>query len=323
MVFYYPQARIQKNSAIQISNMKNIDFLSLDGRSLKTFLMVLEEESISRAANRLGVTQSAVSHLLDKLRLAMGDPLFVRVGRGIAPTEQAVALRAPVQAVLDGLKALTDKRVFDPGLGQLEYTIAANDFQRDLIFPGLLRELADEGVDTRLRFIASGISAISLLRQARCQLLITPFPPEAADVYQQRLFDDSVSCFYDSARREAPDTLEAFIESDYIEVRFDENTSAMEHVYKAVGSAMKQPRLSVPNFSALPAFLAHSEAICVLPSLMGRVSLKGFASSPLPFPDQGMTMYMAWHRRDHADAAHQWLRKRIKAFVERSINQAE
>ncbi|NNC55331.1 MAG: LysR family transcriptional regulator, partial [Pseudomonadales bacterium] len=62
--------------------MKNINYLSLDGQSLTTFLAVLEELSVSRAAERLGVTQSAVSHTLTKLRLAMGDPLFVRSGRG-------------------------------------------------------------------------------------------------------------------------------------------------------------------------------------------------------------------------------------------------
>ena len=108
--------------------MKKIDFYSLDGRGLKTFLVVLEEMSVSRAAERLGVTQSAVSHTLDKLRLALGDPLFVRSGRGIAATERAVSLQEPVRQVLDDLKGLTDQRVFDPSIGTLELTIAANDF---------------------------------------------------------------------------------------------------------------------------------------------------------------------------------------------------
>lgn len=296
--------------------MKEIDFLSLDGRSLRTFLIVLEEMSISRAAVRLGVTQSAVSHLLDKLRLTLGDPLFVRAGRGIAPTERAIALREPIQAVLDNMKALTNQRLFDPSLGQLEYAIAANDFQRDLIFPGLIRQLANEQVDVRFRFIPSGIPATNLLRQARCQLLITPFPPEAPDIYQQRLFDDSVQCFYDSRVRSAPATMEEFIAAEYIEVRFDENEFAMQVTQKTIAAEMKRPRISVPNFSALAAFLKDSDAICALPSLMSKVSLKGFASAPLPFVESGITMYMVWHRRDHLDPAQQWLRKRVKMFVD-------
>ena len=73
--------------------MNKIDYLGLDGNTLRTFLTVLEEMSVSRAAERLGVTQSAVSHTLDKLRVIFGDPLFVRVGRGIESTARARALR--------------------------------------------------------------------------------------------------------------------------------------------------------------------------------------------------------------------------------------
>ena len=71
--------------------MNRIDHLDLDGKSLTTFLTVLEEMSVSRAAERLGVTQSAVSHALDKLRTILDDPLFVRVGRGIEPTARGMS----------------------------------------------------------------------------------------------------------------------------------------------------------------------------------------------------------------------------------------
>lgn len=115
--------------------MSKIDYSTLDGRALRTFLTVLEEESVSKAAEQLGVTQSAVSHTLDKLRVAFGDPLFVRSGRGIHPTERASALREPVQSVLDDLKALADERQFNPKHEPMEYTIAANDLARVLLFP--------------------------------------------------------------------------------------------------------------------------------------------------------------------------------------------
>jgi len=125
--------------------MNNIDYLDLDGKSLRTFLTVLEEMSVSRAAERLGVTQSAVSHALDKLRTILDDPLFVRVGRGIEPTARARSLRTPVESVLDDLKSLTDHRKFDPRVEQMEFTIAANDFPIQLIFPKLLKEVSEEG----------------------------------------------------------------------------------------------------------------------------------------------------------------------------------
>ena len=293
--------------------MKENDFLSLDGRSLRTFLTVLEELSVTGAATRLGVTQSAVSHILDKLRLVLGDPLFVRSGRGIVPTDRAIALHDPVRAVLDDLKGLTNERVFDPLIGALEFTIAANDFQRDLIFPRLLRDLRTEGVDASFRFIPSGVPATDLLRRAHCQLIVTPFPPEGPDIYQTRLFDDYYVCYYDANVRSAPATLEEFIAADYIEVVFDDNESALNTLFPTEPLALKKPRVSVPNFAAVAAFLEGSEMIATETSLMGTINLKGFSSSPPPFKTKPLTMYMAWHKRDHTDPAHQWLRHRIKA----------
>ena len=119
--------------------MNKIDYLSLDGSTLRTFLTVLEESSVSRAAERLGVTQSAVSHTLDKLRVILEDPLFVRAGRGIESTARARALRASVESILDDLKSLTNKRKFDPLIEQMSFTIAANYFPIQLIFPKLLK----------------------------------------------------------------------------------------------------------------------------------------------------------------------------------------
>lgn len=296
--------------------MKEIDFLALDGKSLRTFLVVLEELSVSKAAARLGVTQSAVSHILDKLRLALGDPLFVRSGRGIAPTERAIALREPVRSVLDELKGLTNERVFDPLMGALEFTIAANDFQRDLIFPRLLLDFQTEGVDASFRFVPSGIPAADLLRQARCQLIVTPFPPEGPDIYQLRLFDDHSVCFYDASVRSAPTSLEEFVTADYIEVRFDDSESSLITLFNAEPLALKKPRVSVPNFAAVASFLKGSNLISTELSLMGKINLKGFSSAPVPFKTKALTMYMVWHKRDHIDPAHQWLRHRIKTFFE-------
>lgn len=299
--------------------MKKIDFYSLDGRGLKTFLVVSEEMSVSRAAERLGVTQSAVSHTLDKLRLALGDPLFVRSGRGIAATERAVSLREPVRQMLDDLKGLTDQRVFDPSIGTLELTIAANDFQRDLIFPGLLAELSSQGVDLYTRFIPSGVAAANLLNQDRCQILLTPYPPEGPDFFQLRLFGDHLVCFYDSNSRKAPSTWEELAASDYIEVIFEDNASALNMMSVVDPKEMGQPRLTVSNFNAVSQFLRGSRMISFGASLMGKVGFDGMASTLLPFESDPLTMYLVWHRRNQTDPAHRWFRERVKQFVESNI----
>lgn len=292
--------------------MKEIDFLALDGKSLRTFLVVLEELSVSKAAERLGVTQSAVSHILDKLRLALGDPLFVRSGRNITATERAISLHEPVRAVLDELKALTSQRVFDPLMGSLEFTIAANDFQRDLIFPSLIRELRSEGVDITFNFIPSGHPTTDLLRQGHCQLLITPFPPDGPDIFQKRLFDDEERCFYDAKVRNAPKSKADFMTADYIDVPFKDAARVVKNVSQ--GNRIK-PKITVPNFSDTAVYLKNSDMLTFQLSLMSRTHFQPFASVAIPVGGMSLTMYMAWHKREHIDPASQWLRKKIEARI--------
>ncbi len=173
--------------------MNKIDYSALDGRMLKTFLTVLEESSVSRAAERLGVTQSAVSHALDKLRELFDDPLFVRIGRGIEPSPRAHELREPIESVLEGMRSLTEQRHFDPLSEKMAFTVAANDFPIQLIFPSLLKELDSEGVDLQVRFIPSGIPTASLLRASRYQLLITPTPPKDPQLVKASLLKSKMA----------------------------------------------------------------------------------------------------------------------------------
>ena len=90
---------------------------------------------MTAAATRLGLTQSAVSHALNKLRRIAGDPLFAKSGRGIVATAHAQALAAKARALIDEMRSFAGGVTFEPASAQLSLTIAANDFQRDLLLP--------------------------------------------------------------------------------------------------------------------------------------------------------------------------------------------
>ena len=310
---------IRKNSALIINIMKKIDFLALDGRTLKTFLTVLDESSISKAAERLNVTQSAVSHTLDKLRIAMGDPLFVRSGRHIAATERAIALREPVQKVLDGLRGLTNQHLFDPTVGQLDYVIAANDYQRDLVFPGLLQALSEKNIGISARFISAGLPTAEMLREDRCQFLLTPYPPEGPDIYQVRLFEDRMVCFYDAVKRRAPETVHEFLACDFVDVIFEDNHSSTKELSTLLKVKPKKPKVAVNNFNAVYLFLKNSNMISVGVSSMAKLSCHDLQFADLPFKTPPIPMYLVWHRRNHADPPHRWLREAIQDYVKEHI----
>jgi DNA-binding transcriptional LysR family regulator len=298
-----------------MGHMNNIDHLSLDGNTLRTFLTVLDETSVSRAAERLGVSQSAVSHTLDKLRTIFEDPLFVRVGRGIEPTAKARALRASVESVLDDLKSLTDERNFDPLAEKMEFTIATNDFPLQLIFPKLLKELSDEGINLRIHFIPSGIPNVSSLRASRYQMLITPTPPDNPDFEKVSLVQTKMVCFYDAAIRKPPKSWKQFAKSKYVEVRFSDTESSLMALPSIDTSTMNPPTITVSNFSSLAPMIKGTDRITSQLAVMELGLLKDLDWAPLPFKTGTLNLFLIWHRRDNDDPAHQWLRQRIIGTV--------
>lgn len=291
--------------------MSKIDYLGLDGRALKTFITVMEEGSVSRAAERLFVSQSAVSHTLEKLRATFGDPLFVRAGRGILPTAKAKSLYEPIEGVLAELKALTSTHEFDPMSETIDFTIAVNDPPMQLIFPTLLKELYAEGIEPRLRFIPSGIPSANFRRALRCQILITPAPPEAKDLFRQELFRSKAAVFYDGEMREAPKSRTEFEQSQHVEVQFSHTETSAMAILSLDRAAKNPATVAVPNFNALPAFIKGTNLITTQLGFMGPVILKDLDCSPLPMKTKDISIYMVWHQRDHDDPAHTWLRQRI------------
>ncbi len=292
--------------------MKKIDYLSLDGKNFLVFIAVLEELSVTKAAERLGVTQSSVSHTLDKLRAGLGDPLFVRSGRGIAPTERALSLHEPVLKLLDQLKMLTDSRRFDPTDSEMVFKVAANDFQRSLIFPPISKLLYKKSINVQFTFLPSKIPDLAMLRAGHCDLMITPFPPDGSDIFQVRLFSDDLKCFFDGSIREAPATRRELLNSNYIDVVFEHHQSVMQALSTGYDKTyLPKPSITVPNFDALAEFILGTDLITVQTGKMIQTSLKDLDCTHLPFKTQKLHIYMAWHRRFKCDPAHIWLRELI------------
>ena len=293
--------------------MKKIDYMSVDGSLLRTFLIVLEEKSASAAAARLGVTQSTVSHALARLREFTGDPLFVRSGQALLPTDVALSLKEPVQSVLDDLRGLTHRGAFDPASEDMQFVIAANDMQRDLIFPQLLRDLQADGLSIAFAFIPSGHPTLAMLRDDRCQLALTPFPPDGTDIIQKALFSGEMMCFYDGAMRGAPRTWEEYCAADHLVVRFPDGGTSLRALTGVDKSNIPPARVSVPNFNDIPVFIKGTRLIVTQMNAMKIHTLRDLDMAPLPEPSEPLTIYMAWHKRSTDDPAHIWLRRKVEA----------
>ena len=291
--------------------MTKADHLALDGYLLRTLLTVLEEGSVSRAADRLAVSQSGVSRTLEKLRWIFDDPLFVRVGRGIEPTARAIALRAPLESVLDDLRSLTCTRDFDPQQEEMQFTVAANDFPVQLIFPGLLRELSDEGVNIRLRFIPAGIPSAATLRASRYRFLITPTPPKDPALVRVSLVKSKMAVFHDPQIGKPPKSWAQYLSSKHVEVRFSDTEASIMALPSVALSELPTPLVTVPNFGTLASMIRGTDRITTQLDVMKRGLLSDLDVAPLPIPTKDVDLFLVWHEREHDDLAHKWFRGRI------------
>ncbi|MBK7616788.1 MAG: LysR family transcriptional regulator [Burkholderiales bacterium] len=295
--------------------MSDFDHLDLDGRLLQLLLAVHEEGSVTRAAQRLGVTQSAVSHGLEKLRAIVGDALFVKSGRGITPTAMADLLAGRARLLLDDLRAFSTAAGFDPARLSATITIAANDLQRDLLLPGLLRHLRAQAPGLSLRVIPSGAPQAAMLRDETCQLLITPRPPEGSDIFQKRLFEDRLRVFYDPAQRAAPASLADYLAAEHVTVLYEPRRSLDVDQWLQAQGVQRRIVATVPGMAGLGAMLRGGPWLATAPSLLGQGALRGLATVQVPLDLPAMPMYMVWHRRHQADPVQRWLRDALEAQV--------
>lgn len=295
--------------------MSKFDWLDLDARLLNLLVAVVETGSITAAAQRLGVTQSAVSHLLDKLRGITGDALFVRSGRGIVATARAEAMAVQARELLGGLERFARSSHFEPAHWKTTFTIAANDFQRDVLLPSLVQRLGEQAPGVVLRVIPSNVPSLDMLRQEHCQLAISPRPPEGGDILQKRLFEDRYRVFYDPAQREAPRSKAEYLAADHVTVLYEPRRAIDLDQHLEARGVLRRFTVMVPGFAGLPAFILGSQRLATAPGLLQSHLMRGLASTRAPVPCPPMPMYMIWHRRHQQDPAHQWLRQLLETVA--------
>lgn len=302
-----------------MSSINAVDALDLDGRLLQTLLVVFDEGSVTRAAERLGLTQGAVSHQLDRLRAIVGDALFVKSGRGIAPTVQAQALAQRARVLLEELQGFAHAARFEPARVQMTLTVAANDLQRDLLMPGYLRRLRSAAPGLHLRVVSSGAPRASMLRDGPCQLLVTPRPPDAGDLLQQRLFEDRYVVFHDPGARTAPSGLDDYLASEHVSVVHEPQRALEIDEWMTARGLRRHVVAEVQSFSGVAPLLRGSAALATLPSLLASHLMRGLAMAELPLPCPAMPMYMVWHQRHQDDPLHRWLRAELLATVPQAL----
>ncbi len=314
----------------------------LDLNLLVAFDALARERNVTRAAQRTGVTQSAMSHALSRLRELLGDPLLVR-GRGaMMLTPRAEALVVPLRSGLSTLgRALAQPVTFEPASARRAFRIASPDLFDVLVVPELLQQMrrAAPGVDVVVTPLAERGLA-ERLESGELDVAVVPrVDPLGGDaesrapagLLQSRLFRDRFVCFLRAGhpaltaaakkRRGAPRlSLRAFSELSHALISpSGEGPGFVDRLLTERGLG-RRIALRIPHFYAALAIVAKSDLVLTAPHALGHLAPEASAVAmlecPLPLPKHSVNL--VWHERYVKDPGHTWLR-RLLSDVSREL----
>jgi len=284
---------------------------------LPIFAALMEERSVTRAAQRVGMTQPALSNALARLRLMMQDQLFIRERYGLQPTPIALEL-APV--IADALARLDDavlgQQDFDPGNAERVITIAPNGYVEFVLVPAVVARLQEVAPGIKLRLtpygndlaetgVVSGTTALVLGRIVD--------PPD--NLVVQHVMDEGLACIVRADHPEVGDviTREQFERLKHVNVVPPGRMRAGLFQALSQQQLRRDVAISVTNFFAVAEMVAVTNYCATLPRLICRRLAHDPRVKVLPAPvDLGtFPVEMAWHVRYRHDPAHRWLRSLI------------
>jgi DNA-binding transcriptional LysR family regulator len=275
---------------------------------------LMDERNVTRAAERLRLSQPAVSAALNRLRESFGDPLFVRMQRGILPTPRAVELARAAKAVLSQIEDIIDAQPFDPSRSEAVFRIGANDYAQLAVVIPLIRWLGDMAPNIRVEVTGLSRNLGEQLERHGVDIAITLFSEPPKGSHWAMLFGETYVC---AARKNHPQigktlSLDQFCALPQVAVASADPRSA-DPVDEALAALGRKRRvvLKMPNFFVLPRVLRHNNFISVAPERLIRYFSPMLKMLPLPIDVPGFSMNLVWHEATHASTAHAWLREQI------------
>jgi len=296
-----------------MASIDDIHIRRLDVTLLVIFELLLKKRNMSAVAKDLGLTQSAVSHAVARLRSVFDDPLFVRKGAGVEPTARALLISAPLADALAGIRdAAQTGRRFDPSTAMRRFTVAAPDTVVTTIAPGLLAELATIAPRCQIVFrtFSHGSAAAAVVAgEADVAIGVFPQPPEAAigAIVAHETF--RVVSRHNHPRIAGSLDLDTYCAIDHLLVSHDPGARGMIDTVLAGLNRRRRVAAVMPHLLLAFAVASQTEAIMTAPVSACRYAASLFPLSvhepPIVLPNLQLTMLR--HRNGLSDPAITWL----------------
>lgn len=281
---------------------------------LPIFVALMEERSVTRAADRLGMTQAALSNALSRLRTMLQDPLFIRERYGMRPTPKAELLAPELTAALAAMDTVVlGQQTFDPSRADQLVTIATNSYVEYVFVPALVTRLSRLAPKIRLRTLPYGTDlAETGVTSGTTAMVLGRITDPPDNLVVQQVAEDGLACV---VRADHPTIRDRISRAQYERMKHVNVLPAgrlRAGLFQALGrqGLKRDVAVSVTHFVSIPAIVATTDYCATLPRLICRHLAQDPRLKVLPTPvDLGsFPMHVAWHVRYRLDPAHAWLR---------------
>lgn len=296
---------------------RSMNLRSFDLNLLVVFDAILSEGNLTRAADKIAMSQPALSNALARLRVAVGDPLFIRRAHTMEPTERARKMAVPVRQALDLLSGeLQAASTFDCRTAKVAFWVAMEDYGEIVVAPSLMKWLAKSAPGVRVNVCSEKkLAASEEMRRGKIDLTIDYYQVEGAGLEVRRLMTDERVCVSRSDHPLLGEklTVEAWVALPH--VTLNRRISGGGTINRELASVGLQRNvvMEVPHYMSMPGIVQGTDLVCTMPrrvaeALAARFRLK-IVELPVRIPP--LAIYASWDAGRNGDRGHRWFRDAI------------
>jgi DNA-binding transcriptional LysR family regulator len=292
---------------------------AFDLNLLIVFDAVMQERSVTRAGSRIGLSQPAMSHALNRLRHMLKDELFVRTPEGMAPTARAEMLALPLRKALSEMQLALEPASFDPASSDRRFALALNNYAAVVLAPPLVAATLAAAPAVHLDLGPSGtLDIVDRLDRGDIELAIGAPAGQGTRFVAAPLFEDPYVLVmrrgHPASRQKL--TAETLGAIPHLEISSSREDTSFIDQWLASQSTQRRVALRAPYFST-PAILVQTDMAA---TLSRRVAQELVRDHPLqicefPFDSPRVRTTMSWHRRLDGHPAHRWLREMVASVA--------
>lgn len=288
------------------------DAQGIDIKLLRLLDALHASQSVTRTAERLGLSQPTISIGLARLRKMLGDPLFVRTPQGMQATPRTQDLMPAVRQVLDGMDLLASVTArFDAASSERRFRIFMTDASHVTLMPRLFAQVRALAPGVKLEAATLGPDMAKALQSGEADLALGLIPTLDRGFYQQALFDQDWVCLCHADHPRIGETfdLSHYLTEAHVGIVSGTGAQLLEEALQKLDKP-RQVQLALPGFLGLPGILSTSDLVATLPRHIGHTLAlaAGLRVLPCPVAIESFTVKQYWHTRYHQDPANRWLR---------------